>query len=264
VGGIVALVLAVAFGGWFAWRWRERGPNEASVGEAVSRFRTSSTVDEGVAPLRPPAGVYTYSGSGTEHLSFLATSQGQGPKIPGTVTHRGSNCWTFEVEYNSFHRQTWDWCTRDGRLIERGGTTNQKFDFVAFKVDETSRFTCDPPIVVIDPDAETGTKWKARCTGHSVTSDADVTTAGTLRFVGRETVNVAGEHVPALHYRSTRELTGDQTGSERNDTWYAADNGLPLRNRRDIRVVSPAPAPLNEVTYTEKGEWELTSLVPET
>jgi hypothetical protein len=37
---------------------------------------------------------------------------------------------------------------------------------------------------------------------------------------------------------------------------------MPLRNERELTVVSPAPAPLDSLTYTERSEWRLDSLEP--
>jgi hypothetical protein len=263
---VVVIVLAVltVVGVWLAIRWNARGPDEASVGEAVERFRSSSTQSRAADVLVPRAGVYTFSGSGEERLSFLSTSQPQGPVLPGTVTHGDSGCWTFQIEYNSFHRQTWDWCSRDGMLFEHGGTTHQQFDFVAFAVDETSRFTCDPPFVAVDPETEPGDAVTSRCTGRSGTSDTEVTSDGASRFVGRESVDIGGTPVPALHYEIRRNLTGDQEGDQRVDMWFAVADGMPLRNERELTVDSPAPAPLNSVTYTERGEFQLDSLEPRT
>ncbi|HEX5095187.1 MAG TPA: hypothetical protein VFX21_04210, partial [Acidimicrobiia bacterium] len=140
------VALTVGVGAYAFEMWRSRGPDEASVSEAVTRFRSSSTtVASEAMRVRPAAGVYTYAGSGEEELSFAGTHQTEGPSIPGTVTYGDNGCWTFQVEYNTFHRQTWNWCTRGGRVVELGGTTQQKFDFVAFKVDEQSTITCDPP-----------------------------------------------------------------------------------------------------------------------
>jgi hypothetical protein len=212
--------------------------------------------------LVPPAGVYTFTGSGEERLSFLSTSQSQGPTLPGTVTRGTGGCWTFAIEYNTFHHQSWEWCEQDGTLVERGGTTQQQFDFVAFKVDETSEVTCSPPFVAFDPDAQPGDITELRCRGHSETTGTDLTSTGTARFVGREALDIAGRSVPALHYEMRRSITGDQTGEEYTEIWFAAADGMPLRNEREISIVSPAPAPLDSVTYTERGEWQLESLEP--
>jgi hypothetical protein len=258
-----ALLLGV--GSCAVVRWQSRGPDEASVSDALGRFRASSTtvVAESVQG-RPAAGVYTYAGTGEEELSFAGTHQAEGPSIPGTVTYGDDDCWTFQIDYNTFHRQTWDWCARDGRMVELGGTTQQKFDFVAFKVDEHSTFSCDPPFVVVDPRAEPGDTVAVSCRGHSETTDSDMLSSGTNRFAGRETIDVGGRPVDAVHYIAERTMSGDQTGTEHSEMWFAADTGLPLRNERTITVVSPAPSPLDSVTYTEHGSWALQSLTPQT
>jgi hypothetical protein len=259
----VVIVVALAAGAaWFANRWAGRGPDEGSVNEALERFRASSTVPQSAGALVPRAGVYTYSGSGEEHLSFLSTSQAQGPTLPGTVTRGTDGCWTFAIEYNTFHHQTWEWCEQNGTLVERGGTTQQQFDFVAFKVDETSEVTCSPPFVAFDPGAQPGDVTTIRCRGHSETTGTDLTSTGTARFVGRDTLDISGRSVPALHYEMRRSITGDQTGEDFTEIWFSAADGMPLRNEREISIVSPAPAPLDSVTYTERGEWQLDSLEP--
>jgi hypothetical protein len=261
---IVVLVPLLAGTVWFVSRWSSRGPKEASVDDAVDRFRSSSSLAPPSGVLQPRAGVYTFTGEGDERLSFLSTGQSQGPEMPGTIRAGKRGCWTFEIEYNSFHRQSWDWCVRDGRLVERGGTTHQQFDFVAFQVDETSDITCRPPFVVVDPVASPGAVRPVHCTGASKTTDTEMSSDGTSRFIGRESLDIGAATVPALHYRMQRAITGEQTGKERTDMWFAAADGMPLRNERRITVVSPAPAPLDSVTYTEQGAWQLASVTPRT
>ena len=58
------------------------------------------------------------------------------------------------------------------------------------------------------------------------------------------------------------QLRGDQSGGLQADIWFARTNGMPVRERHTISVVSPAPAPINQVTYTETGQWQLASLTP--
>src|SRR5689334_6426197 len=125
--GVVSLLVVIA-GGAYAWRWRERGPDRPSVSKAIERFRTSSSLPA-TDEKHPPVGVYVYRGSGQERLSFLNTKQAQGPKEPGTITTTNDGCWTFSIEYNSFHRQSWTRCNEGDRVVERGGSTDQKFDF---------------------------------------------------------------------------------------------------------------------------------------
>lgn len=166
------------------------------------------------------------------------------------------------MDYNSFHHQTWRRCARGTRLVETGGTAVQEFDFVAFKQSEHSAVTCDPPIALFDIRATPGTTWPARCVSSSETTKAENLQTGTVTFVGRDTVTVGAEKVSALHVRQDLALSGDQRGTVRIEMWFAEADALPLRETHDIDVVSPAPAPINEVTYREVGEWTLTSRTP--
>ncbi len=265
--GASAVVVVVAASGMLAWRWQQRGPDHASVSAAVGRFRTSSTAPTAptsVARKAPRPGVYIYAGTGAESLSFLSTRQGQGPTEPATVTLLPNRCWQFRIDFNSFHHQTWNRCSTGTRSTESGGTTDQRFDFVTFKTSEHSDMTCRPPGVVADLAAVPGASSPVRCIGRSQTTKTTFTQAGTAVFVGRETVVVGGVRVAAVHRREDLHMTGDQTGEVRIDVWFALSDFLPLKEAHTIRVVSSAPAPLNHVTYSEHGTWQLTSLTPRT
>ena len=261
--GLLAIIL-VAAGGAFTWRWKQRGPDRPSVAGAIGRFRTSSTVASQAPSSAPKAGVYVYEGTGSESLSFLATKQLQGPTEPGTVTIQPNGCWQFRIDFNSFHHQSWNRCAKDGKLLESGNTADQRFDFVSFKMGEHSVTTCNPPVVVADFGATPGTKSSVRCTGRSKTTKTTFTQTGVAVFVGRETVEVGKVRVPAVHTREELTLTGGQTGNSTVDIWFAVSDGLPLKESHIIKVVSPAPAPLKHVTYTERGGWQLTSTTPQT
>ena len=258
----LGLVAAIATAG-YVW-WRVRGPTRPSIGQAVHRFRASSGHQTRTARLQPPPGVYSYTGQGDERLSFLSTQQSQAGTLPGTVTRTANGCWSFSVQYNSFHRQAWRRCTVDGRLVELGNTTDQKFDFGPLSQTEHTEVVCTPPITLYDPATAPGHHEPIRCRGHSQTTKANATQLGRVTYIGPGTVTVAGTKVPTLHYSEDTKLSGGQHGTAHEEVWLAAEDGLPLREQRTIRVVSPAPAPLNEVTYTEQGTWRLSSLTPRT
>ena len=264
LSGMLLVLLFAGGCGTFVWRWEQRGPGRPSVGGAVGRFRASSSVPTPTRPLEPRPGVYLYSGAGSESLSFLSTHQTQGPTEPGTVALQQDGCWQFRIDFNSFHYQTWNRCSRKRTLIESGGTTGQRFDFVSFKMSEQSGVACNPPIVVADLAARPGATFPVHCSGRSQTTKSTFTQAGTATFVGRETIAVGHASVAALHTREDLLLTGGQTGEVHVDLWLAVADGLPLKEAHSIRVVSPAPAPLNQVTYSELGGWQLKSLTPQT
>jgi hypothetical protein len=260
----LALAAVLVAGGTLAWRWQQRGPGAATIDQALHRFHAGSGTAERAAALQPAAGVYRYVGHGTEHLSFLSTSQPQGRGLTGTVLPDGAGCWTFEIAYNSYHREQYRWCVQGRTLHELSSTTHQRFDFVAFGVSEVSRLTAAPPYAALDLDAAPGASWPTRATGYSETTKAHTVATGTITFVGRESMLVAGRTVEALHYARVSTLSGDQHGRTEEDWWLDATTGLPLRDRRTIRVTSPAPAPLHSATYTESGQFELASFVPST
>ncbi len=242
--------------------WRHSGAHEVSTSAAQRRFAASSSTQPARAGvLQPPAGVYVYRGSGSEHLSLPPKSQGQGPNLPGTVTHRSDGCWTLRIDFSTQHWQTWNYCPRDGGLIETGGETWERWDFVVTSYDSTSTFTCDPASVVIRAGMRAGDAWEQRCRGTSSGTKGDAVSAGTFTFVGAEEVVVGADRVPAYHFRQERTLSGNQTGTQTADLWFAVKDGLPLRNDRtvDIRTDTVVGAS----TYTEHGSFQLTSLQPQ-
>jgi hypothetical protein len=260
IAGVLVL-LAVGVG-TFAWRWADRGPGRASVDQAVTRFRTSSTLPSSSAARTPRPGVYVYRGTGSENLSFMNTHQSQGPTEPGTVTALPGGCWTFRLDFNSYHSQQWVYCSVGAKIVQKGGTADQKFDFVAFKEGDRGTTKCDPPFVVADANETPGTTWPVRCDVHSSTTNTTSHQRGSMTFVGPETVVVGGTPVRALHSRQDLQLSGGQTGTVHVDLWLSAADGLPLQEQHDIAVVSPAPAPIKHVKYTERGSWHATSLAP--
>jgi hypothetical protein len=261
---IIVIVIAVlaAVAGGFAYRWSQRGPSAPSTKKAVDQLHASSTVQPERGVLQPPAGVYVYDGTGTEHLSFLDTKQSQGPHLPGTVITKPNGCWTFTVQYNSYHNQTWNRCASGDKLFESGGTTNQRFDFIAFTESEHSVVTCAPPVLIADRNARVGASWPVSCTGESLTTKSHLVQAGTVTYLGTADLVVGNTSVRTLHVREDTRLSGDQKGTNVSDLWLAESDGLPIQEHHTIKVDSSAPAPINHVTYAENGSFFLTSLTP--
>ena len=260
VGAVLAVLVGTLGGTWW---FRRQGPSRPSVSNEVDRFRSAAPGADGNIEVRPKPGVYVYAGNGEERLSFLNTHQSQVGDLPGTVALGTDGCWTITIEYNSFHRQTWSRCTVDGRFVEHGNTTDQKFDFGPLSQTEHTEVVCDPPIVLVDPADTPRGHHPIRCTGHSQTTKATMNQRGRVTVVGPATVVVGGRR----SRRSRRATVHDHRrpdGLEPRRGWIARDNGLPLRERRTIRVVSPAPAPIFHVTYTEHGGWHLTAMTPRT
>jgi hypothetical protein len=244
----------------FAIAWSHRGAKEASIDKAVANFRKSHGAST-AGFLRPPGGVYTFVGTGTEKLSLLATTQQWGPRIPVTVTEDTNQCWNFRVDYSTHHWQSTQYCARGRELQEPSETTFQSFDFVAFKANDTNEVVCNPAIDRIRVDARAGSTWHVACDGRSKTRGTKFHAQGTDTLVDVERIPVGAELVPAYHYSVDRALSGSQSGYERYDIWYSALDGLPVKTDRHVMVKSPSP--IGTVTYTESGAYTLTSLKPQ-
>jgi hypothetical protein len=259
---ILALVALLGAGAVAFVLYRRSGTHPVPTDVARRRFaQSSSTQPANPALLQPPAGVYTYRGSGTEHLSLPPKSQSQGPTMPGTVTHDGSGCWTFRIDYSNHHWQTWHYCARSGGLVEQGGQSWARWDFVVTTYDNLADFTCDPPSVVIRADMGPGDEWQQRCEGTSSGTKGRGVSAGPYTYVGRQTIEVGGDPVATYHFRQRRTLSGNQSGTQDSDLWFARHNGLPVRNERSFTVHTDTP--IGASTYTERGTFVLTSLEPQ-
>lgn len=257
--GIVVAVLVLGAGiGVFAYLWQRDDARPVSVQEAGERLDGKAG---GADTFVPAEGVYRYEGTGTDSLSTPPKSQPEGPTMPATVVHRGDGCWTFRIDYSTNHWQTWRFCARDGELVERGGRTFQRWDFVVSSIENVSTFVCAPPIFVLGTDMVPGETWPQSCTGKNTTTGGTTISAGEMRFVGVEPLEVGGRKVDAFHFVKPRTISGAQHGEENTDLWLA-ENGLPLRNQR--RVVIDSDSPIGTVTYTEEGTFTLASLEPTT
>jgi hypothetical protein len=231
------------------------------VQDAVDRYRAGATdATGGVAAVGPAAGVYRASGSGTEHLSLQATVRQMGPSMPVTVTRDGDECWWFRIEYHDDHWQSWHSCFQDGRLLDLGGDVHQRFDFGAFGYDSDTTSVCDPPSVVLPATLTVGDSWTQACTVGEGDGASDQ--EGPATYLGEETVAVGGTDVRAYHLRWARTFTGGQTGHSENETWFAVDTLLPVKNVWSTTVDTPSPVG-GTVTYEEQGAWQFDDLVAE-
>ncbi|MFN8036312.1 MAG: hypothetical protein U0V73_10290 [Acidimicrobiia bacterium] len=240
--------------------WNRQTSRPVKVSEAIKRFHASSTTTaRGPSVVRPKAGVYEYTGSGSDHIATPPKTQDEGPQMPATVTWGKGGCWTFRIDYSTSHWQTWNYCSHNGQLDEHGGQTFQSWDFVVVKSDSTSTFTCDPPAVTIKVSMQPGDTWRQACQGTSTAVSGVAHTAGPYRYVGTEQLTIGGKSVDALRFHQERTMSGSQTGTQVSELWFARD-GLPLRNERKISVDTSSP--IGTITYTEDANFALASLTP--
>jgi len=256
---VVSVFVALGAGAFYI-AWRNSGAHEASLSAAMARFARAVEVAP-TAKLQPPAGVYTYRGSGSEHLDKPPKTQQHGPVIPATVIDQPNGCWDFRVDYNAAHWQSWTFCPHNGGLEDAGGATYENWNFVAFQVKTKSTMSCQST-VLFRRAMRVGDHSDGTCTGTESDVGGVTTTSGPDEFLGTEQVDVGGVTVAAYHVREDHAISGAQSGTTQDDFWLATTNGMPLRNERKYVVKSESP--IGPVTYTEAGSFALTSLVPQT
>ncbi|MEJ5255398.1 MAG: hypothetical protein WHS89_08625 [Acidimicrobiales bacterium] len=241
---------------------RGRPPAPRSVDEAIESYRARPA---GIAPVGrevelPVFGVYTAVGDGRERLSFQATEQRMGPIMPVTVSPSDPGCFEVRVDYHANHWQTWNYCWRDGTLLDTGGRVFQRFDLVVAAPESLSTSTCDPA-VVLRPQMEPGDEWTQSCVIQTPGMGSS-STSGPHRSLGDELLRVGGEDVLTRHVRDERTYSGAQSGTGRVDLWLDAGTGLPVRSEWDLQIESPSP--LGTIGYRESGHWTLDSRAPRT
>jgi hypothetical protein len=251
---VIVLVAAVAF---VATRGGQ--PRPSSVGEALRRFRATSTTGAASSSRGPPAGVYPSAGSGTEKLSLQADATHMGPVMPVTVTRDGARCWWFRIDYTSAHWQSWHYCLEGDRLLDLGGDVHQRFEFTVFHYDSDVTSVCDPVDEVLHIGARKGDTWPQSCSSGQGSSAAHQ--AGMATYLGIARLTVGGRSVSTYDVRWTRTTTGAQTGTSADEYWFATDTCLPVRHIWSLTSTTAGPGGTS-VTYAEKGEWDLTTRTP--
>jgi hypothetical protein len=211
---------------------------------------TTSTVPEAV-PTLPAPGVYSYATTGYDQVDVLTGARHDYPELT-TMTVIPHGCgvrlrWDVAVE----RWDSWDWCL-EGRAIRLvAATTHHEFFGVA-GVNEYHCAGAPRPL-----DAEPGTEWTTVCR----VEDRDTSTMRAT-VLGRVTVTVEGEAVPALHVRYDVELAGVSTGTQTIEGWYRTADGLPLREIFAVNTVQDSP--IGAAAFEERSSITLLSLTPRT
>ncbi len=230
-----------------------------SIGQAEQRLGNQG---QGVAGERPARGVYLYTGTGTDKLSLPPMSQAEGPSMPGTVTLQGHDCWTFRVDYSSHHWETWNFCREGNDTTERGGQIWQLWAIGPLHETNLTNLTCSPGTMWLPPGATAGQTWHSACRGTSSAVKGVMHSIGPYRFVRTTTLEVGGHPVRTAEFTQLRTESGAQRGTERDEMWIDASNGLPIRIYQNISVVTLTP--FGTSTYTQTGTFTLGSLVAHT
>ncbi|MGD0380483.1 MAG: hypothetical protein ABSC30_10915 [Acidimicrobiales bacterium] len=260
VATVIVTVVASA-AGIFVYEWNHSGPHQVSFATAYQRFRSGATgalVDPGT--LRPHDGVYSYRGSGHEHISLPPKSQVEGPGIPGTVKYQSDGCWVWRLDYSDSHWQNATFCARAGNLVEVARAGWYRWNLVTLSIADTGTYNCSPEIA-IPAVLHVGQRFPFSCTGTSSPIKTGVVTMrGTNRYVGPQTLRIGGTDVPTLHFREVSTFTGGQWGTNVSDIWFSTVNGLPVKGTWTTKVSSPTF--LGTSTLTGGASFTLKSLTP--
>ena len=238
--------------------WSTGSPaKQVSLNQAESRLPSGHAT--GPIGYRPPPGVYQYQGSGTYRLTLPAKSQPEGPSMPGTITLQGQDCWTFRIDYSIHHWQSWHFCRQGAELVETGGQLWQLWPLGPLSLTNSTSIACTPEAPIVPGQPIAGQTWTAHCTATSSAVKGKMEASATYRYLGRTTVVVNEESVPAEHLSITQTDHGAQKGTESYQMWVQTGSGMLLRLDQDINVTTATP--LGASTYTRKGTLSLASLV---
>ncbi len=266
IGLVVALVAVAVSVSTVRYLLRSH-PGARSVSSAVQRYRSSTTgrsAATGADLQGPRPGVYRAAGSGTEKISFPPNSQQDGAVMPITVTALSRGCWRWRIDYNTAHWHEYDFCPDRGSLLLVAQRNFQRWDFGTLVITNLGSYTCSPPapVMVTDAGAGAGQSFEHRCTGTNSAAAGASHVDGPATIVGPATLTIGGRQVPALHQTRVEHLTGAQSGTVREQWWFDAQTGLPVRAERHYEITSPSP--VGNVHYAESGAWQLTSMQPTT
>ena len=246
----VAVTVVVLVVGFTFRAWLTRPPERVTVGQAVDRYRSSSTSTPIARPAAvPAAGVYVYVTEGRESVDALGGDTHVYPS-PTTLTVTMTGC-GYRMQWSPVtgRSDTTDVCrTADGIAVSR---TVNEHEF--FRMSQTETFTCGAGSWWMPPAATT--EWSASCQ-----SDGGRTTARIGRVLGRETVLVGGEPHDAMHVHFEDTITGSSTGVSTTDLWLDPATGLPLRETSSASTGNDTP--IGRVTFTERVDLTLQSIVP--
>ncbi len=253
LGVAVVFVLVSAV---LAYRGRAR---EVSIRQAAGNYHPGASDPRGPHPW---PGVYPYTGSGSDQLSLPPLSQAEGPTLPGTVEATSTNCWSFRIDFSTNHWQSWVYCRVPEGLEQTAEQIWQRWMIGPVAVTNLTSMRCNPGAMALPTHPKVGQSWPVRCSGTSTEISGTVVSAGFNRYLGRSVMTVSGHRIGVAHVSEQWTLSGAQVGPQHDDSWFDTTTGLPIENRRTIRVKTATP--FGTSTYTETGRFMLGSVTPTT
>ena len=249
--GIVMLLVTAAAGVWF---FVLRSPGtEVDLRQALRLYRQDDRGSTSAQAARlPRPGVYAYRTSGSEQLSFGDIGR-QFPSSSEMIVTDAGGCSTMRWVPLVQHSESIAVCPEadDAYRVE---SMSSKETIAG--VQTTMVIRCPSSTYLVPPDPAAGDRWRSTCAsaGHQ-----KIEVTG--RVVGQARVEVGGRQMPALHTRLTLRFSGAESGTNPNDYWLSAGDGLVLRQRETVNV-SQGAGPLGSVRYQETMAIGLRSAQP--
>lgn len=237
-------------------------PGAKSVKSVVKGFKagSSSAVARNLAYEPPAQGVYTLKGYGAEQIVFPPNSQNDGAVMPASVTYVAHGCWRWRVDYNVAHWEVYDFCPTVTELLEGEEANSQSWDFGTIKINNLARFTCGSDAVVLPEHPTAGQTLKWFCTGSNTSVSGRTLQRIVIHILGTHDLRIGTSDIPTVQEVQDLTLSGAQHGTVKENWWFSARSGLPVRMNRQITVLSSSP--VGTVTYHENGSWKMESLQP--
>ncbi|MDQ4067887.1 MAG: hypothetical protein M3203_00140 [Actinomycetota bacterium] len=218
--------------------------SDVDLEEARTRFRESRAPTE-AHPGLPAPGVYQYRTTGGEWVSLFDTYRAYSPTTMRIVTRHG--CGVREEQF--FVTQHLEYYDRCGDRLVAYGT-----DIAYWWVHGTQDFVCEGGSFDM-AGRRPGDRVEWDC------ADEDTRARQITEYVGDETVEVEGVHLPARRTRWTTIFSGATVGGAVVDDWFDPSTGLLLRERRDI-VLQVGSQFVGRLDYIDRSDYTLLSVTP--
>jgi hypothetical protein len=250
--GLLSLAAVVAVIGAGLWYFLLRSPStQVNLSQALRLYRHAQKGGQGDDRNLPPSGVYRYTTSGNEHLSFGGISRSF-PATSDMIVTSTAGCATVKWEPLEQHVEGLTECpSKVGGSVFRSAYSYE--DIAGSRT--TSLISCAATAYLIPPDPSIGERW------HSTCRSSNESVGFTGHIVGDSYVDVGKTEVPAIHTRIVFTFSGSESGVNPNDYWISLRGGLILHQNETVDV-SQSAGPLGSVRYTEQMKIALRSTTP--
>ena len=192
--------------------------------------------------------VYEYKTTGYEEIDALGGARHNYPEQT-FLTIRPGGCGQI-LRWQAIEERwtSWEVCDPDRMTV---GNVDSFHSW--FGVADLQQYQCPEAAAYLPATADV-TEWTFTC---SADNRAEETTA---TVVGVETVEIGGIGVETLHVRFTTVLSGESTGSDETERWFAIDESLLVKEVSTTHSASTSL--IGTVEYTEHYEIVLEDLSP--